>query len=84
MTDIELIENFLNEMRERHRDEIDRVVLPDGTEEFVRNRVAAGDMQTLLFMLRLGYLMGVHTGFAAAQNGNDLESGISGPGPLQA
>jgi hypothetical protein len=79
----DLIATFLLEMKENHGDEIDSVTLPDGTAEYVEKTMATGDVETLLFMLRLGYLMGLQTGFAAGQAGGDL-SDLSGPGPLQA
>lgn len=82
--DEEMIAAFLAEMRENHAEEIESVTLPDGTAEFVAKRMAAGDVDTILFMLRLGYLMGLQTGFAVAQSGGDFASGLSGPGPLQA
>lgn len=80
----DIIEAFLQEMRENHKDEIDSVSLPDGTADYVRQKMEAGDVDTLLFMLRLGYLMGLQTGFAAGKGGEDFESGLSGSGPLQA
>jgi hypothetical protein len=78
-----LIETFLTEMRRRYHDEIDAVTLPEGTIEYVRGRVDEHDVETLLFMLKLGYLMGLQTGFAAGQAG-DAEPPSGGPGPIQA
>jgi hypothetical protein len=78
-----LIEAFLSEMRSRYQEEIDAIALPDGTVEYVRQRVAEGDHATLLFMLKLGYLMGLQTGFAAGQAGA-TEPPRGGPGPIQA
>ncbi|CAN5656060.1 hypothetical protein BH23DEI1_BH23DEI1_08280 [soil metagenome] len=78
----DLIETFLAEMRRRYREEIDAVTLPDGTLDYVRRRVEAGDVDTIVFMLKLGYLMGLQTGFAAGQAG-DAEP-PRGPGPMQA
>lgn len=80
----EMIEAFLREMRENHGDEIESVTLPEGTEEYVRGRIEAGDVETLLFMLRLGYLMGLPSGFAAGQAGEEFGTTITVPGPLQA
>ena len=77
-----LIQAFLDEMRRRYADEVDAVGLPDGTLDYVRSRVAAGDAETLLFMLKLGWLMGLQTGFAAGRNGDEMPP--SGPGPIQA
>lgn len=76
-----LIQNFLEEMRRRYADEVDAVGLPDGTLEYVKSRVTAGDSDTLLFMLKLGWLMGLQTGFAAGRAGDDMPRG---PGPIQA
>lgn len=78
-----MIEAFLSEMRSRYSDEIDAISLPEGTVEYVRQRVAAGDEETLLFMLKLGYLMGLQTGFAAGQAGAS-EPPRGGPGPIKA
>ena len=80
----EMIEAFLQEMRKNHGDEIESVDLPEGTEEYVRGRIAAGDVATLLFMLKLGYLMGLQTGFAAGQAGEEFGTTITVPGPLEA
>ncbi|MEX2534415.1 MAG: hypothetical protein WD273_02355 [Trueperaceae bacterium] len=79
----EMIEAFLQEMRENHQEDIDSVTLPEGTEEYVRLKAEAGDIETLLFMLRLGYLMGLQSGFAAGQSGEEFNT-ITLPGPLQA
>ena len=83
MTDEQqLIQAFLDEMRRRYAAEVDAVGLPDGTLEYVRSRVDAGDAETLLFMLKLGWLMGLQTGFAAGRAGDEMPP--SGPGPIQA
>jgi len=78
------IRAFLQEMRKRYETEIDAVSLPEGTDEYVAERIAQSDAGTLLFMLKLGYLMGLQTGFAAGRNGDDQPSGPDVPGPLQA
>lgn len=63
--DKDVIEAFLQEMRERHNDEIDAIEMPEGTLEYLQDRAAKGDIDTLMFMLKLGYLMGLQTGYAA-------------------
>jgi len=78
----EMIRAFLDEMRRRYAQEIDAVGLPEGTLAYIEQRVAAGDSETLLFMLKLGWLMGLQTGFAAGRAGDEMPSG--GPGPIQA
>jgi hypothetical protein len=77
-----MIRAFLDEMRRRYAQEIDSVGLPEGTLTYIEQRVAAGDAETLLFMLKLGWLMGLQTGFAAGRAGDEMPSG--GPGPMQA
>lgn len=79
-----MIEAFLREMKERYQEHIDAVDLPDGTREYVAEMAAAGDHDTLLFMLKLGYLMGLQTGFAAAASGESGPVPPSARGPLQA
>lgn len=78
-----MIEQFLSEMRVRYQNEIDAVALPDGTLDYIADRVAAGDADTLLFMLKLGYLMGLQTGYAAGAAG-DARPNSGSSGPLQA
>jgi len=80
----ETIRAFLNEMRKIYQEKIDAVALPEGTDEYVEERIAQDDRDTLLFMLKLGYLMGLQTGFAAGRDGDDRPGGPDVPGPLQA
>ncbi len=80
----DLIAAFIEQMRERHEGEIDGVQFPEGTREYVLECVAADDADTLLFMLKLGYLMGLQTGFAASQAGEDGPPSGSPWGPLEA
>ncbi len=80
----ELIERFLKEMREKHSEQIDAVALPDGTAEFIAEVVASHDNDTVEFMVKLSYLMGLQTGFAAAVSGASGPGPEPGRGPLQA
>ena len=75
---------FLHEMRTQHAERIDAMELPDGTHAFLRECAENGDVETLAFLLKLGYLMGLQHGYAAGRAG-DAEPDGSGPsGPLQA
>lgn len=80
--DRQLIQSFLEEMRRRYAQEIDAVALPDGTMDYVRERIEAGDADTLMFMLKLGWIMGLQAGFSAGRAGD--ENLPRGPGPIQA
>jgi hypothetical protein len=82
--DKKLVAAFIEQMREQHETEISSVQLPTGTREYVEGRVAAGDADTLLFMLKLGYLMGLQTGFAAREAGEKDPPRGSPWGPLEA
>lgn len=73
------IEAFLAQMREQHQDEIDAIELPEGTEDYLREKMAAGDSDTLSFMLKLSYLMGLHTGLAAQEEGTPRLGAPTGP-----
>jgi hypothetical protein len=78
----QMIQAFLEEMQRRYAREVDGITLPEGTLAYVERRVAEGDVDTLMFMLKLGWLMGLQTGFAAGRAGDAMPS--SGPGPIQA
>ena len=80
----EIIARFLRDMREKHSTQIDAVALPDGTAEFIADLVAANDRDTIEFMVKLSYLMGLQTGFAAAISGASGPEPQPGRGPLQA
>ena len=77
----EAIEAFLTTMRERHAGEIEAIELPEGTEDYLKTCISTGDDETLSFMLKLSYLMGLHTGFAAQQEGATTRTPS---GPLEA
>lgn len=79
----DVIEAFLAQMRERHASEIEAIELPEGTEDYLRERIDLRDEATLSFMLKLAYLMGLHTGFAAQQEDSSLRAGTPS-GPLEA
>lgn len=77
------IEGFLQQMREQHAEEIESILLPEGTREYILEQIERGDADTLMFMLKLGYLMGLQTGYAAGQAG-EPSMPDSTPGPIQA
>lgn len=69
----EAIAEFVERMKEQQKDQIQAMELPAGTDEYVLERMQAGDQETLMFMLKLGYIMGLQTGYAA----QTLEQNIS-------
>lgn len=80
----DIIEAFLEEMKKRHQDEIDAIQLPDGTQEFLQERIRNNDLDTLTFMLKLAYLMGLQTGYAVNQGDDEGSPPATPRGPLQA
>lgn len=78
----EMIEAFLSRMRESHKEQVEAIELPEGSEAYIAERIAAGDEEALTFMLKLAYLMGLQTGFAAQQA--DESPLARTPGPLEA
>ncbi len=75
---------FIEQMKKVNGDEVNKLELPLGTEDFVAQKLAEGDVDTLMFMLKLGYIMGLQTGFAAAQAGQEKPPSGSPFGPIQA
>jgi len=72
------IAEFVARMKEQQKDQINSMELPAGTKDYVQERIAAGDIETLMFMLKLGYVMGLQTGYAAQtleQNQNTIVKG---------
>jgi hypothetical protein len=61
----DLIAAFIEQVRKRHGAEIDAINLPEGVEAFMRERLEAGDLDTIVFMLKLSHMMGLQTGYAA-------------------
>ena len=86
MTDLDEIRAFLEAMRERHREQLDNVELPEGTKDYLQALIDADDADSLLFVIKLSYLMGLQTGFAIASGDTDEEPDMGGgpAGPLEA
>jgi hypothetical protein len=61
-------EQVMQQMRVQYEEALRGMPLPPGVEEHLRARVAAGDSETVLFMLKLAWVFGAQAGHAAAQN----------------
>ena len=64
---MEQVKDFVDRLREMNGDEIRSVVFPPGVDEYMKDRVLAGDVETVAFMHRLAWIFGMQTGQAAAQ-----------------
>ncbi len=74
-------EQFLEQMKEQHAENLREMPLPPGVEEHVQKMIGQGDKETLIFMLKLAWIFGVQYGQASNNQTNQQESG---PSPIQA
>lgn len=61
-------ERIMQEMRAQYGEALSGMALPPGAEEHFRDRVAAGDADTAVFMLKLAWVFGAQAGHAAAES----------------
>lgn len=80
----DVIANFLAQMRQDYADDIAAIELPEGTRDYVIECAHNEDAETLMFMLKLAYLMGLQTGYAASQSEHGSSSPPKNNGPLKA
>jgi len=80
----EQIATFIKQMKEQNGTEVNKLELPPGTLEYLQERIDAQDGDTLMFMLKLAWVMGLQTGFSAAQSGATTPPSGSPFGPMQA
>lgn len=60
-------EAVFQQMRLQYEDSLRGMALPPGVEEQVRARIAEGDHEGLVFMLKLAWVFGAQAGHAAAE-----------------
>jgi hypothetical protein len=58
---------FVERMKQLNGEEIRGVQFPLGVDAYMRDRVQAGDFETVSFMHRLAWMFGVQVGQAASQ-----------------
>jgi hypothetical protein len=61
------VEEFVRQMKEQHGESLKDMPLPEGVEDYLRDRIKLGDLETVIFMQKLAWVFGVQTGQAAAQ-----------------
>ncbi len=59
-------EQVMKQMKSEHEAALKEMPLPLGVEDYFRARVADGDADTTLFMLKLAWVFGAQAGQAAA------------------
>jgi hypothetical protein len=82
----EAIAIFIRQMKDNHAKEVAAIDLPPGMNDYVQERILEGDLETIVFMMKLGYIMGLQTGVAVGQeeqeqNGKPIRRTF---GPMQA
>jgi hypothetical protein len=60
-------ERIMQEMRAQYGEALRTMALPPGVEEHLRARVAVGDADEALLMLKLAWIFGAQAGHAAAE-----------------
>jgi hypothetical protein len=80
----EAVAIFIRQMKENHANEVAGIDLPPGMNEYVEERIREGDLETILFMMKLGYIMGLQTGVAVGQEGEPQKPTRRTFGPMQA
>jgi hypothetical protein len=72
------VKAFIERMKQLHGDEVRGVQFPEGVDEYMRDRVLAGDLETVSFMHRLAWIFGMQTGQAAllAQQEREAEAPV--------
>ncbi len=81
----ETIALFIRQMKDNHAKEVAAIDLPPGMNEYVEERIREGDLETIIFMMKLGYIMGLQTGVAVGQDGQDAKPTTRRTfGPMQA
>ncbi len=63
----EEVKAFIERMKELNGEEVRNVQFPPGVDDYMRDRVLAGDVETVSFMHRLAWMFGVQVGQASAQ-----------------
>jgi hypothetical protein len=58
---------FIERMKQHNLEEVKSVQFPVGVDAYMRDRVLAGDFETVSFMHRLAWMFGVQVGQAASQ-----------------
>jgi hypothetical protein len=80
----EAIAVFIRQMKENHAADVAGIDLPPGMNDYVEERIREGDVETILFMMKLGYIMGLQTGVAVGQEEQPSKPTRRTFGPMQA
>ena len=79
----EMITEFVDQMYEDNQQQIESVAMPEGTQEYLQELLDNKELDKVLFVLKLSYIMGMQTGYAAKELEGKLPH-IPSQGPLQA
>jgi hypothetical protein len=49
------VEEFVRQMKEQHGESLKDMPLPEGVEDYLRDRIKLGDLETVIFMQKLAW-----------------------------
>lgn len=61
-------QEWFNQLREEYGEQLAQMPLPDGVTEHVQQMIDEGDVEGLLFMVKLSWQIGAQVGFSAGQH----------------
>ena len=67
-------EQVIEQMKTQHAQNLKGMPLPPGAEEYLRSRIALGDVETVTFMVKLAWVFGAQAGQAAMTQAQQVES----------
>ena len=67
-------EQVIEQMKTQHAQNLKEMPLPPGAEEYLRSRIALGDVETVTFMVKLAWFFGAQAGQAAMTQAQQVES----------
>ena len=64
----------IEQMKTQHAQNLKEMPLPPGAEEYLRSRIALGDVETVTFMVKLAWVFGAQAGQAAVMQAQQVEA----------
>ncbi len=61
-------QEWFEQLRKEYGEQLAQMPLPDGVPEHVRQLMADGDEEGLIFMMKLAWQIGAQVGYSAAQH----------------
>ena len=72
------VAQFIEQMKAQHSESLKDMQMPPGVEDYLRERIALGDVETIVFMHKLAWVFGVQAGQASVLQ---AQAGAQNPKP---